>query len=403
MSETAEELLERAAKRVEREQRSRHEGEDLSDWPGTGTIDAFLKTTPPPVQWFARERLLAGRAHLLVGLGGSSKTRMLYHLGIGGVLGRLPWDWSVDQTGSAALFLAEDTADGVHRTLHAMAGSMGLCAVDEERLAQRLRIFPLAGKSSRLLSLVSGGALTETGRMDKLLSAIDSLPAPVVFIGLDPALGLTEGDEMNPAHQRRLGELADRIAIDTGACVMLAAHAAKASAIADEVGTHASRGSGAITDAVRGEFVLRTMTAVEARQFGVIDIEERRSFVQLAATKGNDLPPSAFAPLWLRRTFGGVLAPAALDRPDVSINILGPRELKALEILRGLAETSAPTMKAWRQACIEADVIHGGKTSHGSTQRAVEKAMERIRNALLAAGRIEPGIGRGVFVPVAGS
>jgi len=406
MSATAEELRDEAAARAAQKElaaRLKREAEAaaVKDWPGSGSIDSFLKTTPPPIQWFARERLLAGRAHLLVGLGGSSKTRLLYHLGIGGVLGRVPWDWPVEQTGSVALFLAEDTADGVHRTIHAMAESMGLGSADRALLAQRLRVFPLAGKSSRLLSLATGGALAETGRLDKLMAAIASLPPPVVFVGLDPALGLTEGDEMNPAHQRRLGELADKIAIDTGACVVLTAHAAKASAMADEVGTHASRGSGAITDAVRGEFVLRTMTAVEARQYGVVDIEERRSFVQLAATKGNEMPPSAFAPLWLRRTFGGVLAPAALDRPDVSINLVGPRELKALDILRKLAETTAPTLKAWREACVEAEVIHGGKTSHGPTQRAVEKAMERIRNALLAAGRIEAGIGRGVFVPVA--
>jgi RecA-family ATPase len=73
-------------------------------------------------------------------------------------------------------------------------------------------------------------------------------------VGFDPALGITEGDEMNQAHQRRLGELMDRIAIDSGACVMVTTHAARSMLHADELGSHSSRGGGAITDAVRGEY-----------------------------------------------------------------------------------------------------------------------------------------------------
>jgi hypothetical protein len=52
-----------------------------------------------------------------------------------------------------------------------------------------------------------------------------------------------------------------------GACVVLASHSAKALQGADEIGSHSSRGGGAITDAVRAEFVLRTMTAAEAKRY----------------------------------------------------------------------------------------------------------------------------------------
>jgi len=81
------------------------------------------------------------------------------------------------------------------------------------------------------------------------------------------------------AHQRRLGELVDRLALETGACVVLASHAAKATNQADELGNHTSRGSGAITDAVRGELALRTMTATEARKYGISDTAERKAAV----------------------------------------------------------------------------------------------------------------------------
>lgn len=366
-------------------------GAPEDDWPGSGEVGNLLRTEPPAVQWFARERLLAGRAHVLTGIGGSSKTRTLYHLGIGAVLGRLPWAWDIARTGSAALFLTEDTGEGVHRTLDAMARAMRLSEADKDRLAERLRVFGLAGKPSHLLLANPGGALVASWRLKRIIETLRNLPPPLAFVGLDPALGLTEGDEMNPAHQRRLGEMADRIAIELGTCVVLTTHAAKGSQALDEIGSHTSRGSGAITDAVRGELALRTMTAPEAKRFGVADMEERKSLVQLVAVKGNELPPAAFVPIWLRRGPGGVLEPAELVEQEAPT--VGKREMDALEILRGMVKTAVPQLKAWRDACVAKGLVTG------PTDRAREKAMERIRNTLLAAGMIEHGIGRGVFLP----
>lgn len=369
----------------------RENASDVDGWLGAGDIGEFLRTDPPPVDWFARERLLADRAHTLAGVGGSSKTRLLYHLAFAGVLGRLPWDWQIERTGSAALFLTEDTPIGVHRTVAAMARAMRLSPDETRTLSERLRVFGLAGKSSHLLLAQSGGVLTESWRVEQLMIMLRSLPPPLVFVGLDPALALSEGDELNPAHQRRMGELADRIAIDLHTCVVLTTHAAKNLQMLDELGSHASRGSGALTDAVRGEIALRTMTLAEAKRFGIVVVDERKSFVQMAIVKGNELPPSAFAPVWLHRGPGGVLEPAELEEQEVPT--IGKRERDALEVLRRLAAIATPALKTWREACVADGLVTG------PTDRAREKAMERVRDALLGAGLIERGIGRGVFVP----
>jgi hypothetical protein len=383
----------RAAEELEKEMREGGAVDDEDDdWPGNGDITEFLQTPAPEVDWFARERLLADRAHLLAGIGGSSKTRLLYHLGAGAVLGRVPWGWEIDRTGSAALFLTEDTRGGVHRMVGAMRDAMGLSEDELALLAERLRVYAMAGKSSRLLAAAGGGVLIETSRVQRILAAVRALPQPVAFIGLDPALGLTEGDELNPAHQRRLGELADRIAIETGACVVLATHAAKGIQSLEELGSHSARGSGALTDAVRGEYVLRTMTLQEGRQFGLTDLEERRAHVQLCGVKGNEMPPGAFVPMWLRRGRGGMLCPVELQKREGG-QMLGEREDPALEILQQLAQTSAPSLKVWRDACLAAGLLDG------KTEAANEKAMQRIRNALLKAGLVEKGVGRGIFVP----
>lgn len=260
---------------------------------------------------------------------------------------------------------------------------------EKQLIGERLLVFPLAGKDVRLLANV-GGQLIETDATAGLFAkcrAIENL----VFVGVDPALAVTEGDELNPAHQRRLGELMDRLAIESDACVVLSSHAAKSIQNLDEVGSHSSRGSGALTDAVRGEYVLRTMTPDEGRRYGITEIDQRKSFVQLTATKGNELPPSAFAPIWLKRGPSGVLELADLSPPDR--DAIGPRERSAFEILRQIASTNTPVLKDWRDACAADGLLTG------STPDARKKCMDRIRESLMFAGMVVRGMGNGVYLP----
>lgn len=362
-------------------------------WPAdSGSIADYLDTPPPALHWFAHERLLANRAHLLTGMGGTSKTTVLYHLGIAAVTGRLPWGWQIERTGAALLLLAEDDAANVHRVIANHARHADLSPHERRLIAERLRVFPMAGKSCRLLAAGPNGTLHETKEAAGLFELAKRIPE-LRFIGLDPALALTEGDEMSPAHQRRLGELADRLALETGACVVLASHAAKATNQADELGSHTSRGSGAITDAVRGELALRTMTAAEARKYGINDTAERKAHVQLTLTKSNAAPPDAFVPVWLKRGTGGLLSLAELAESDAGT--IGTRERKALDLLRELSAVEAPQLKDWREACEAAGLLTGKSAD------AKEKSMQRILRALTAAGEVEQGMRRGVYAPVA--
>lgn len=358
--------------------------------PGDGRIDALIDSEPPPRRWFIEHRLPAGRGVLLTGLGGVSKTTLQYQLAIAAVIGRLPWGWLVAETGSAALLLAEDTIEDVHHALASIGRGLELTTGEREALRERLRVFAMAGRDCRLLSM-SNGALVANSRAEALIERLRAIP-DLRYVGLDPALALTEGKESEQAHQRALGELIDRIGIATGATCVLTSHAAKALQAADEVPSHASRGGGALTDALRAEYVLRGMTAQEAAKAGITDPVERRRYVQLVATKGNHLPPEAFAPLWLLRGPGGVLLPAELDFNGQTD---GPRQadMQALELLQRMCETTTPTLSEWRAACVRAGLVSG------QTPAAIEKGMQRILQRLLSAELVTKGFKRGTYVP----
>lgn len=362
----------------------------VEPWPKIdGDVSAFLAVEPEPRKWLVRNRLLLGRAAVLTGIGGASKTTMLYTIALASVLGRLPWEWDVDTTGTALLFLSEDTAEDVHHSLAALAD--GLTDEEKDLLGKKLKVFPMAGEDVRLLS-IDQGVLFENARGMGLIERCKQAGDPV-FIGIDPALAVTEGDEMSQSHQRYLGQFADKLAIATGATVMLVTHATKASANADELTSHQSRGGGGITDAVRAEFVLRTMTAKEAAAYGITDTAERKRYVQLACTKGNKLPHDAFAPLWLERGRGGMLTPAALEigeRPSTGLSL---SDRRILETLRELCQVSTPTLSEWRGECAR----RGQIASKGDA--AIIQGMKRAVSRLSEAGAIRPGAGRGIYVP----
>jgi hypothetical protein len=260
----------------------------------------------------------------------------------------------------------------------------------QQELYQSVTIYSLAGQDIRLLKSARDNTLVKTDLFYSLQQKIKDL-GDVVFVGLDPALSLTDGDELDQGHQRALGKMADDMAVNTGATVVLVTHASKSSLGQDEVSSHTSRGAGAITDAARGEFALRTMTAQEAKKAGIEDIEERKRHVQLVGTKGNALPPAAYVPVWLRRDNFGTLLEA-----DITFDEGGhitENDTRALNILKEMSLTCTPTLGDWRTNCLKNGLISD------ASKDATKKAMDRIVRKLSTLGLIKKGHGRGIWLP----
>ncbi len=369
--------------------------EPLKGWEfNPSDTGAFLESEPDEIEWLITDRIQLGRGILTTGVGGSSKSRLLYHLAIGAAIGRLPWNWEVKRQGTSILVLTEDTDGDVHRTLWGTCRAMNLTAAERSKVAQHVICYPLAGQDCKLLGVdPQSGALVQNGMFKGLEETIKSR-GDVVFVGLDPALSLTPGDELNQGHQRALGKMADDLAVRTNSAVMLISHASKGSLAKDELGSHNARGGGAITDAVRGEFSMRTMTAKEAKDAGIFDKEERNRHVQLAATKGNHLPPAAFVEIWLRRGDHGTLSAASLQFADKgSTPDASSHDLKVLEVLKEMCTTHTPKLGDWRDGCISRGLIGEGRPD------AQKKTMDRIVKRLLSGGYIARGIGTGIYIP----
>lgn len=296
----------------------------------------------------------AGRAALITGLGASSKSTLLKQLAIAVATGRNALGMSVPKSGKAVLILAEDTSEDAHRSLDAIFKAMNLSAEDVALVNERLFIFAAAGNDC---VIVSGEGDKSSLRLDQLISFVQSLH-DVRLVGLDPAIALTRGRELDELAQRDLANTVEKIAISTGAAVLVISHAAKSVQYQQEVGSHASRGSGAITDAFRLEVLMRVMTSKEAKTFQIAD-QDRHRFVRMQVTKANSLPPDLMHPIWLERVNGGALTlanlkPVSISKPRSALELFFETDEETGEI--GPVSLS---FAAWKLKASDADLLTG--------------------------------------------
>lgn len=324
----------------------------------------------------------AGRAALITGLGASSKSTLLKELAVAVTTGKTTLGMSVAQPGKAVLVLAEDTAEDAYRSLDAIFRSMNLSDEDMSQVFERLFIFASAGKDC---VLVSGDGENTSSRLTQLIAYIKEL-GDVRLVGLDPAIALTRGRELDEIAQRDFANSVEKIAIETGAAVIVISHAAKSVQFQHEIGSHASRGSGAITDAFRLEVLMRVMTSKEAKEFRIDEVQRYR-FVRMQVTKANALSPDLMMPVWLERVSGGALTLANLKLGSVS----KPRA--ALELFfEADAETGelipmSLSFAAWKIKASDAGLLTGKNAS------AQDMSARRLHTSVKSAKWIEDSKG----------
>lgn len=366
--------------------------------------EARLKT--PPLEWLespidlrdtvrvANEKIdyaispifRAGRAALITGLGASSKSTLLKELAIAVTTGKSALGMNVPKSGKAVLILAEDTGEDAHRSLNAIFQAMNLSDDDVALVHKRLIIFAAAGSDC---VIVSSEGDKSSLRLDQLINFVREL-GDVRLVGLDPAIALTRGRELDELAQRDLANTIERIAFETGAAVIVISHAAKSVQYQQEVGSHASRGSGAITDAFRLEVLMRVMTPREAKDFRIDDLQRHR-FVRMQVTKANSLPPDLMHPVWLERVNGGALTlsslkPATVTRPRSALELFFEANPETGEL-----SPISLSFATWKVKALDAGLLTG------KTDSARDMSARRLLATIKSSKWIE--VHQGIYKP----
>ena len=261
-------------------------------------IAGALEHEPPPLD-FVLPGYVAGSVGSIVAAGATGKTMLALQiavhvaggedtLALAGVAGWTP------TTGRVLYLSGEDPADVIAGRVHAIGGYMP-DADARARVASSLRIAPLVGYGARI-DQGEWRSWIEKEAIDARLVIIDTLRR---FHGQDENDGGAMAELL--AHLEHICRVG-------GTSIVFLHHVSKASALNGAAGEQqASRGSSVLTDNVRWQANLATMSEREAKAAGVPD-DQRRRFVRLAFPKVNYGPP--VADLWFQRERGGVLRPA---------------------------------------------------------------------------------------------
>ncbi|WP_426175006.1 AAA family ATPase [Massilia sp. TWR1-2-2] len=300
-------------------------------------IRAALSANAPTLD-FVLPGLTAGSVGTVVGAGGVGKTMLLTQLGMAVATGSPAFDNPLTPRSTPArvvLIAAEESSDILRIRLHAIKKWMDLqrekssastVATESEftaLLEKNLLLVPAAGQS---VSLVNNGATTE------FFETLCKFCTGARLVLIDPLRRLHDGDENSSSSMTHIVQVLEALARHTGAAVIVAHHVSKASmfnAVTDSAA--ASRGSSALTDAVRWQANLSGMSETIARKHGLTG--QHKSYVCLDFAKANYIAPEL--PLWLKRLEGGVLTQttskgvsAAKQHDGTVSNIEGTRATK---------------------------------------------------------------------------
>ena len=139
------------------------------------------------------------------------------------------------------------TKEDAQRLIHDVLKTQPLSESEKSEACKRLHIFAAAGSDC---TIVGPGPYDSHSRLEDLIAFCNSLPN-IRLIGLDPAIALSKGRELDELDQRALANAVEKLVIQTGVSVVPVSHAAKSVQYQNEIGSHYSRGSGALTDALR--------------------------------------------------------------------------------------------------------------------------------------------------------
>lgn len=285
-------------------------------------IDHYLDNEPPPSKvLFDGFPIPLNKSCVQIAAGGTGKSFLCLQMGVALASNTTLCDqWKVSIPGKVLILCAEDDTDEIHRRIYAITNYVrnkiieskdiynieGYTLSTEEfdaRLRENLFVKSLLGRDNLLTEdSVKGVTKTKTlGKLIRTANEIDDLKLIVV----DPISRFRGGEENSAEDATRFVEALEHICQLTGATVLASHHANKDSQKSSGSGEQfASRGSSALTDGVRWQMNMSTMSEQQAGKDNNKTID-RQNLVHITIPKSNYSRP--FGEAWLKRLDKGVL------------------------------------------------------------------------------------------------
>jgi len=260
----------------------------------------FLDTPPRPMNWHFEGgpgNLKLGSFGMVVADGGTGKG----HISIQAALSTatsIPfldglYRVGVGAQGNAALFFGEEDEDVLHHRFYGICNSLvfgdpgGKLFLDKVR--EHVYVCSLLGVDARFTKLVAG----EIGPHDTFTGLLKELTRlqDLKLIVFDPLARFFAGDEKDSAHATFFSTLMEKIAIETGATVLVSHHTTKSSqqveTAFEALTQHATRGASGLVNAARWQLTMAGVRQGEGRTLGISQAETWR-YVAAQVTKSNN-------------------------------------------------------------------------------------------------------------------
>lgn len=282
------------------------------------SIKDYLNTPPTPRTWLVVGLLPHGKTGMIVATGGTGKTQLLIQIAVSVATGIKFCDtYEVGTIGKVVMLLAEEDDDEIHIRLHNTANQM-LRGTDAKKLndllEKNLFVKSMVGENNLMTSTLKNGEVGRTNYSARLIMSLDGID-DIALIIIDPAARFRGGNENSSEDGTRFVEELEFLRKSTGATVLVAHHTNKYSTSSEEPNQNASRGSSALTDGMRWQMNLATLSKNECSSYGIAEAD-RRNYLKAAVTKNNYGPP--LEPLLFIRGEGGYLSPVSNGSPRFS-------------------------------------------------------------------------------------
>lgn len=279
-------------------------------------VDRFVRNPAPQRRWLLHNTLPLGKVGMLVAPGGTGKSFLMIQLAVAVATNtRLADRWQVDSPGSSLILCAEEDDDDLHHRLRdVLAATTAHTPATQQLIEKHVHIKSMLIIDNLMTRANARGEIVMTDYVDRLALAANQIPDLKLII-IDPASRFRGGNENAAQDTTRFAEALERLRTATGATVLLVHHTNKGSMNADEVNQGASRGSSALTDAVRWQMSLSKPTTKHATAAG-ISTHNLHQYVLATITKNNSAPPQD--PVLMKRGPGGALSAVLLAAPRMS-------------------------------------------------------------------------------------